>query len=75
MEWATGMRTWPCKVFLFILASDFFIRRKILRPGDSGLTSPKEGMLGIFITLKNLSPQLGLIQRTLSPEASTPLRQ
>jgi hypothetical protein len=24
-EWVKGMRIWPCKVFLFILVSDFYV--------------------------------------------------
>jgi hypothetical protein len=44
--------------------------RKILRHGTSGFTShPKEGVLRIFIALKNPSP--GLNSRPLGPMAST----
>jgi hypothetical protein len=38
---------------------------------DGFTSSPKEGMLWIFITLKNPSPQLGLKPQTLGPMAST----
>jgi hypothetical protein len=47
---------WPYEVSLFILRSDFFTCREILRHGDDGFTSlPKEGVLRIFIALKNPS--------------------
>jgi hypothetical protein len=50
----------------------FFTCCKILWHGASGFTSPlKEGMLQIFITLKNPSPQLGLNMWTLGPMAGT----
>jgi hypothetical protein len=46
--------------------------RKILRHGTSGFTSqPKEGVLRIFIALKNPSPRPGLNPRPLGPVAST----
>jgi hypothetical protein len=46
--------------------------RKILRHGTSGFTSrPKEGVLLVFIALKNPSPRLGLNPRPLNPVAST----
>jgi hypothetical protein len=46
--------------------------RKILRYGDSGFTShPKEGVLQIFIALKNPSPWLGLNPRPFGPVASS----
>jgi hypothetical protein len=46
--------------------------RKILRHGTSGFTShPKEGVLRIFIALKNLSPRPGLNPRPLGPVATT----
>jgi len=46
--------------------------RKILRHGTSGFTShPKEGVLRIFIALKNPSPLPGLNPRPLGPVAST----
>jgi hypothetical protein len=46
--------------------------RKILRHGTSGFTSNlKEGVLWIFITLKNPSPHPGLNPRPLGPVAST----
>jgi hypothetical protein len=45
---------------------------KILRHGTSGFTShPKEGVLRIFIVLKNPSPRLGFIPWPLGPVAST----
>jgi hypothetical protein len=41
---------------------------KILRHGTSGFTShPKEGVLRIFIALKNVSPRPGLNPRPLEP--------
>jgi hypothetical protein len=46
--------------------------RKILRHGISGFTShPKEGVLRIFIALKNPSPRPDLNSRPLGPVAST----
>jgi hypothetical protein len=46
--------------------------RKILWHGASSFTSyPNEGVLQIFITLKNPSPRLGMNPRPLGPEAST----
>jgi hypothetical protein len=45
--------------------------RKILRHGTSSFTShPKEGLLRIFISLKNPSPRPGLNPRPLDPVAS-----
>jgi hypothetical protein len=53
-----------CKWFLTCL--------KILWNGADGFTSPpKEGVLRIFIALKNQSPRPGLNPRTLGPVAST----
>jgi hypothetical protein len=57
-----------------------FTCRKILRHGTSGFTShPKEGVLRIFIALKNPSPRLGLNSRPLGPAANklttTPTRR
>jgi hypothetical protein len=47
--------------------------RKILRRGTSGFTShPNEGVLRIFIAIKNSSPRPGLNPRPLGPVASTP---
>jgi hypothetical protein len=55
---------------LFIFASDFF--RKILRHGASGFTyPPKEGVLWIFIDLKNPSPRQSLNPQTIDPVTST----
>jgi hypothetical protein len=49
-----------------------FTCRKILRHGTSGFTShPKEGVLRIFLALKNPSPRPGLNPRPLGPVAST----
>jgi hypothetical protein len=46
--------------------------RKILRHGASGFISPlREGVLWIFVALKNPSPLPGLNPRTLGPIAST----
>jgi hypothetical protein len=46
--------------------------RKILRHGNSRFTShPKEGVLQIFIALKNSSPWPGLNPRPLDPVTST----
>jgi hypothetical protein len=45
---------------------------KIVRHGTSGFTShPKEGMLQVFITLKNPLPWLGSNLQPLGPVAST----
>jgi hypothetical protein len=50
----------------------FFACHEILRQGADGFTCPpKEGVLWIFIVLKNPSPRQGLITRALSPVAST----
>jgi hypothetical protein len=49
-----------------------FTCRKILRRGISSFTfHPKEGVLRIFIALKNPSPRPGLNPRLLGPVAST----
>jgi hypothetical protein len=49
-----------------------FTRCKILRHGTSGFTShPKEGVLLIFIALKNPTPLPGSNSQLLSPVAST----
>jgi hypothetical protein len=46
--------------------------RKVLRHGHSGFTShPKEGVLRIFIALKNPSPWPGSNPRPFGPVAST----
>jgi hypothetical protein len=49
------------EVFLFKLRWDFFFAcRKILRHGADGFTSPpKEGVLRIFIALRNILPSAG----------------
>jgi hypothetical protein len=45
--------------------------RKILQHGTSGFTfHPKEGVLRIFIVLKNPSPRLGMNPQPLGPVAS-----
>jgi hypothetical protein len=50
----------------------YFTCRKILRHRTSGFTShPKEGVLRIFIALKNSSSQPSLNPRTFGPVAST----
>jgi hypothetical protein len=52
-EWAKRARIWPCEVFFQVI----FTFSKILRRGASGFTSlPKEGVVRIFIALKNPSP-------------------
>jgi hypothetical protein len=71
---------WPCEVFLFILPSDAFICHKTWLHGANGFTfPPKEGVLRIFIALKNPFPLSGLNPRTLSLMTSTltatPLRR
>jgi hypothetical protein len=49
-----------------------FTLRKILRHGTSGFTSlPNEGVLRIFIALKNPLPWPGSNQQPLGPVAST----
>jgi hypothetical protein len=54
----------------FHMCSDFLHTVKSYDMGP-GFTSPlKEGMLRIFIILKNPSPRLGLNPRTLSPMAN-----
>jgi hypothetical protein len=51
---------------------EYLTCRKILRHGTSGFTShPKEGVLRIFIALKNPSPGPGLNQLPLGTVAST----
>jgi hypothetical protein len=50
----------------------FFTCRKVLRHGASGFTShPKEGVLHIFIALKNLSPRRDLSLWPLGPVTGT----
>jgi hypothetical protein len=57
---------------LIILHKSFLTCRKILWRGASGFTSPpNEGVLRIFISLKNPSPWPGLNLQTLGPMAST----
>jgi hypothetical protein len=58
------------EVSLFILRSDFFTCRKILRHGADGFTSPlKKGVLRIPIAIKNPLSRPGLNTRTLGPMA------
>jgi hypothetical protein len=65
-----GMRVLLIHYFLYINGS--FTCRKILQHGTSGFTShPKEGVLRIFITLKNPSHRPGLNPLPLGPVAST----
>jgi hypothetical protein len=60
--WSISVHTWK----------GFFMCHKIVRHGTSGSTSPpKEGVLQMFITLKNPSPRPGLNPWTLGPVAST----
>jgi hypothetical protein len=66
----TGRRSenFACSVY----ETTSLICRKILRHGTSGFTShPKEGVLRIFIAIKNPSPQSGLSLRPLGPVTST----
>jgi hypothetical protein len=62
---------WPCEVFLFILASDFLhvIISYDLRPPPV-LPPLMEGMLQIYIALKNPSYRLSLNVWTLGPVSS-----
>jgi hypothetical protein len=73
-----GVRILPYQYLKYLKGST--ICRKILRHGTSGFTShPKEGVLRIFIALKNPSLCPGLNARPLGPVASTltttPLRR
>jgi hypothetical protein len=67
-EWAKWRKIWPYKV-LFSYLQVISAYRKTLRHGAFGL---KEGVLRIFIGLKNLSPRPGLNPQTLGPIANTP---
>jgi hypothetical protein len=65
-----GMRILHIQYIWYIHRS--FTCHKILQHGTSGFTSHlKEGVLRIFITLKNLSLLPGLNPRPLGPVAST----
>jgi hypothetical protein len=65
-----GVRILPIHYLRYFKGS--FTCRKILRHGTSGLTSrPKEGVLRIFIALKNPSPRPSLNPRLLGPVANT----
>jgi hypothetical protein len=71
-EWAKWRKIWPYKV-LFSYLQVISAYRKILRHGAIVFTSPpKEGVLRIFIGLKNLSPRPALNPQTLGPIANTP---
>jgi hypothetical protein len=57
---------------LSLIRQRIFTCRKIIRHGTSGCTyHPKEGVLRIFIALKNPSPRSDLNPRPLGPVAST----
>jgi hypothetical protein len=57
------MRIWPFEVF-FSYLQVIFTRHKILEHGANSFTSPpKEGVLRIFVALKNHSPR-----PTLNPQ-------
>jgi hypothetical protein len=58
------------QAFLFVLAGDFFTCSKILQHGASSF-HPKEGVLQIFISLKNPLPQPGSKPQHLGPMAGT----
>jgi hypothetical protein len=65
---------------IFLSYSQILLHADILRHGDNGFTSsPKEGVLRMFIALKNEQPRPGLNVRTLGPMTSTlvttPLRR
>jgi hypothetical protein len=65
-----GMRILHIQYLRYLKES--LTRRKILRHGTSGFTFHlKEGVLRIFIALKNLSPLPGLNLRPLYQVAST----
>jgi hypothetical protein len=62
---------WPWEVFCSYLQV-IFTCHKVLRHGAAYFTSsPKEGVLQIFVALKNLSPRPGLNPRTLDLMART----
>jgi hypothetical protein len=65
-----GMRILLIQYLWYVSGS--FTCCKILRHGTSSFTSHlKEGVLWIFIALRNMSPRLGLNPRASSPVAST----
>jgi hypothetical protein len=65
-----GMRILLIQYLWYVNGS--FTSSKILRHGTSGFTfQPKEGVLPIFMALKNASPRPGLNPRPLGPVAST----
>jgi hypothetical protein len=71
-ERANGMMNLTLRSIFIRTCKWLFTCPKILRHGASGFTSPpKEGVLRIFIALKNQSPLPGSILRTLGPVAST----
>jgi hypothetical protein len=70
--WAKEMMASALRSIFVHTSKVIFTCRKILRHGASGFTStPKEGVLRIFIALNYLSPRPGLTPRTLRPVAST----
>jgi hypothetical protein len=69
-----GCKEWNCSLvgISIILASDILHALKFYDMGPLALLSHlKEDVLGIFITLKNLSPQPVLNPQPLGPVAST----
>jgi hypothetical protein len=70
-EWRNENFVYSVSLYLWHVTRSFTCR-KILRLETSGCTSYlKEGVLRIFITLKNSLPRLGLNPRPLGPVAST----
>jgi hypothetical protein len=71
-EWANGIINLALGTVFVLTGKGFLAYRKILRHGADGFTSPlKEGVLRIFIALKNPSPRPGLGLRTLRLIART----
>jgi hypothetical protein len=70
-ERAKGMMNLTLRSISVHTCKWFFTSRKILRHGAGSFTSPKEGLLLIFITLKNPSSSLSLNPRTLGLMTST----
>jgi hypothetical protein len=58
--WRRKWWIWPSKYLCSYFEVIFFSYQKILWHGADGFTSPKEGVLWIFIALKNQSPRPGL---------------
>jgi hypothetical protein len=68
---AEGLREF-CLYSIWHTSRDLLTCSKILRHGTSGFTSYlKEGVLHIFISLKNPSPRSGLNPRPMGPVTST----